>query len=70
MRRFKVTVEIEGRESVEVEVEGEASVRDIEERVGLNPVEYVAIRDGKVIPEDEAIRGEARIRLVPVVSGG
>jgi len=46
------------------------TVEDVIRAAGLNPVEYVAVLDGRVVPEDERITAPARLRLIPVVSGG
>lgn len=46
------------------------SVESVIKALGLNPVEYVAVLDGRVVPEDERISSPAKLKLVPVVSGG
>ena len=47
-----------------------AKVEDAIKSLGLNPVEYVAVLDGRIVPEDEPIDGGATLKLIPVVSGG
>ncbi len=36
----------------------------------LNPQSYLAVRNGVMITEDEIVRPDDRIQLVPVISGG
>ena len=45
-------------------------VEEAVKALGLNPVEYVAILDGRIVPEDEPIESGATLKLIPVVSGG
>ncbi len=37
---------------------------------GLNPVEFVALVDGRPVPMDSVLEGDDEVRLVRVVSGG
>lgn len=36
----------------------------------LNPENFLAVRNGEMMTEDEIVRPDDRIRLVPVISGG
>lgn len=46
------------------------TVEGVIKALGLNPVEYVAVLDGRLVPEDEPILAPAKLKLIPVVSGG
>lgn len=52
-----------------VEVKGR-KIRDIFKELGLNPEEYVVLKNGEVVLLDEPVEENDEIELVPVVSGG
>lgn len=66
----EIKVVVLRRGEVKLKVPENAKVEDVVKMLGLNPVEYVAILDGRVVPEDEPVGGAAVLKLVPVVSGG
>lgn len=68
---MKVVVRIVGREVKEVEVGGSSvKVKELMRVLGLISVEYIVMRAGKVLTdEDEVLDGE-ELTLIPVVSGG
>ncbi len=45
-------------------------VIDIFKELNLNPEEYLVIRDGKVLTEDEEVKEDDEIELIRVISGG
>ncbi len=45
-------------------------VMDIFKELNLNPEEYIVIREGKVLTEDEEIKENDEIELIRVISGG
>ena len=45
-------------------------VIDIFKELNLNPEEYLVIRDGKVLTEDEEVKENDEIELIRVISGG
>jgi sulfur carrier protein ThiS len=45
-------------------------VEDAIKALGLNPVEYVAVLNGRIVPDDEPIEIGTTLKLIPVVSGG
>jgi len=53
-----------------VEVENGARIRDVLEKLDLNPEEYIVSRNGEVVAEDEEVGEDDLIILYPVVSGG
>jgi len=58
-----------------VEVLDEETYESVLEKLGINPVEVVVLRDGKPVPEDEKVvvsgkKGEVKIKVVRIVSGG
>jgi len=65
-----VKVEVVRRGETEVKVRKGERIESVMRRLGLNPVEYVAVLEGEVVPEDEVITKPVRLRLIPVVSGG
>lgn len=46
------------------------TVRQLVERVGLLPGTVLALRNGKLITEDQVVRPEDEIKLIAIVSGG
>ena len=62
-------------EEKRVEVLDEETYESVLEKLGINPVEVVVLRDGKPVPEDEKVvvsgkKGEVKIKVVRIVSGG
>jgi len=53
-----------------VEAENGARIRDVLEKLDLNPEEYIVSRNGEVVAEDEEVGEGDLIILYPVVSGG
>ncbi len=53
-----------------VEAENGAKIRDVLEKLDLNPEEYIVSRNGEVVSEDEEVGEDDLIILYPVVSGG
>lgn len=66
----ELTVVVLRRGSHKLKLPKSAKVEDAIKALGLNPVEYVAVLDGRLVPEDETIEGGATLKLIPVVSGG
>ncbi len=52
------------------EVEPGLTVRDALIKIGLEPQLYLAVRDGKLVTEDQPLRENDRIKLVTIVTGG
>ena len=50
--------------------EGRATVSQLLASLGVNPVEVIVSRDGKVIPEDAPLGPEDEIRIIRVSHGG
>ncbi|MEM1509595.1 MAG: MoaD/ThiS family protein [Thermofilaceae archaeon] len=70
MEEVEVKVEVIrlGEKSLKIKV-GE-TVESVVKRIGLNPSEYVAVLNGRVVPDDKAIENPSHLKLIPVVSGG
>ncbi len=69
MVRVKVKI-IDTDQEWLVEVENGARIRDVLEKLDLNPEEYIVSRNGEVVAEDEEVGEDDLIILYPVVSGG
>jgi sulfur carrier protein len=54
----------------EWELEGNLSVRQAIEAIGLNPEAVLAVREGELLTEDMRLQDGDEIRLVAVISGG
>lgn len=54
----------------EIPVEAGKPLSKIMKGKSLNPESYLAVRDGVMITEDEIVRPNDRIQLMPVISGG
>jgi sulfur carrier protein ThiS len=62
----EMLVEVEGRER---KAEG-ATVEELMASLGVSPEEYVAVLNGQVVTELEAVPPGSRLKLVRVWSGG
>ena len=47
-----------------------ATVETILQREGINPLEVMVSRDGKLIPEDTLVRGDDELRIIRISHGG
>ncbi|MEM2186470.1 MAG: MoaD/ThiS family protein [Thermofilaceae archaeon] len=65
-----VVVESTRFEPKVVKVRKGETVESVIKALGLNPVEYVAVLNGQIVPEDEPIPAPTKLKLIPVVSGG
>jgi len=54
----------------EWELDGQMTVRQAIERVGLIPETVLAVRDGKLLTEDTVLEPDDEVKLISVVSGG
>ena len=54
----------------EWELEGPLTVRQAIEELGLSSKTLLAVRDGKVVPEDAVLDQDDEIQLLAVISGG
>ncbi|RLE89183.1 MAG: thiamine biosynthesis protein ThiS [Thermoprotei archaeon] len=67
---MKIRIRIGSKNLKELDVSEKITVEDLLLSLGLNPIEYVTIRNGEVISEKEVLREGDTITLYPVVSGG
>jgi sulfur carrier protein ThiS len=58
-----------GKEIKEIDKKLERVV-DIFKELNLNPEEYIVIRNGEVLTEDEKLEENDKIELIRVISGG
>ena len=70
MPKVRVVVELFGREKRVLEVEKGRRILDILRELNLISEEVVVAVDGRIVPEDERIYGDCRIKVFSVVSGG
>jgi sulfur carrier protein len=45
-------------------------IRDLLEELGINPLEVLVARNGRIVPEEDLAGEEDEIRLIRVVHGG
>ncbi len=60
-------------EEKKVEVLRDDTYENVLEKLDINPVEVVVLREGKPVPEDEKVdinKGEIDIMVIRIVSGG
>ncbi|MEM0226711.1 MAG: MoaD/ThiS family protein [Thermofilaceae archaeon] len=70
VEEVEVIVESTRFEPKVVKVRVGETVESVVKSIGLNPVEYVPVLNGQIVPEDEPILAPAKLKLIPVVSGG
>jgi len=46
------------------------NVKGLLEKLGINPVEVIVVKNGKIALESEILKGGDKIKIVSVVSGG
>ncbi|ADI31910.1 MoaD/ThiS family protein [Staphylothermus hellenicus] len=61
---------VDGSKEWKIEVPEGSTVRDVLAKIGLISNEYVIVRDGAVITEDDEVGDGDVLVLYPVVSGG
>lgn len=66
---MRVTVEVAGEDTHEVQLEGEATYADLARAVDLSPHEVSVLVDGSPVPEDQPVDAEA-VRVVRLIRGG
>ena len=54
----------------ELDISHKIKVKDLYNKLGLSPEEYLVLKDGKLITHDKYLAPEDKIRIVKVVSGG
>jgi sulfur carrier protein ThiS len=64
-----VTVFIE-RQKATLEQEFSGRIRQLLERLSINPETVVVVKNGEVVAEDEQCSGNDELRLLSVISGG
>jgi sulfur carrier protein len=52
------------------EVDGQRTVREVIEAVGLNPAMVLAVRNGKLVLDSEMLGDDDELKLIAVISGG
>ncbi len=62
-------------EEKRIEVLQDDTYENVLEKLKINPVEVLALRNGKPVPEDETVavnknKGEINITIIRIVSGG
>jgi len=53
----------------EVEIT-EMPIEDLLEELGINPVEVIIAKNGKIVPEDDVVRSDDEIKIMVVKHGG
>jgi|TARA_B100000315_G_C14576633_1_gene588234 sulfur carrier protein ThiS len=59
----------ENREKT-IELGADSSVKDLLEKIKVNPVTVIVSRDNNILTEDEKLNDKDKIRLISVISGG
>ena len=67
--QISVFFDRENKEKI-IEVGGNASVKDLLNKMNVNPVTVIVSRDNNIITEDEKVNDNDKIRLFSVISGG
>ncbi len=48
----------------------EMPIEDFLEEIGINPVEVIIAKNGKIVPEDEMVSNDDEIKIIMVKHGG
>jgi sulfur carrier protein ThiS len=71
--RLKVKILAGKEEEKRIEVLQDDTYENVLEKLGINPVEVVVLRNGKPVPEDEKVavnKNKISIVILRIVSGG
>ena len=73
--KIKVKIVADKVKERSIEVLQDDTYENVLEKLGINPVEVVVLRNGKPVPEDEKVdvnknKGEITITIIRIVSGG
>ena len=73
--KIKVKIVADKVKERSVEVLQDDTYENVLEKLKINPVEVVVLRNGKPVPEDEKVdvnknKGEITITIIRIVSGG
>ena len=66
---MRVTVEVVGEETHEVDVDDDATYADLARAVGYSPHEVSVLVDGSPVPEDQPVDAD-RVRILRLIKGG
>ena len=53
-----------------IEVDENSSVKDLLDKMKINPVTVIVSKDNNILTEDEKINDKDKIKLISVISGG
>lgn len=45
-------------------------IENLLKKLGINPVEVIIAKNGKIVPEDETVADEDEIKVIRVIHGG
>ena len=51
-------------------ISGRSSIRDLLDELGINPLEVLVARNGRIVPEEDLAGEEDEIRVIRIVHGG
>ncbi len=66
---MRVTVEVVGEETRNVDVAADATYADLARAVGYSPHEVSVMVDGSPVPEDQPVDAD-RVRVLRLIKGG
>ncbi|RLG17774.1 thiamine biosynthesis protein ThiS [Nanoarchaeota archaeon] len=58
------------KRQIEVKIKGRRMIRRVLEEMGINPEEYVIIKNKRIVGEWEEVKDSDELVIIPVVSGG
>ncbi len=51
-------------------LEKRMSLKKAYQEIGISPESHLALRDGELMQDDEILKDDDRITIIPVISGG
>ena len=67
--KLKVFYDRENKEKT-IELGNNSSVKDLLEKLGINPVTVIVSKNNDVVLEDEKLKDKDDIKIISVISGG
>ncbi|MAE43304.1 thiamine biosynthesis protein ThiS [Candidatus Woesearchaeota archaeon] len=67
--KLKVFYDRENKEKT-IELDGNMSVKDLLEKMNINPITVIVSKNDNIILEDEKLNDKDDIKIISVISGG
>jgi thiamine biosynthesis protein ThiS len=67
--KIKVSYDRESKEKT-IELSNNSTVKDLLNKMEINPITVIVSRDNAIITEDEKLNDKDKLKLISIISGG